>query len=122
VTTATKYTNADFGPDYYDDAPQRPGALLAITLLVTPFSAIANGLVLAQMWHWFVAGTFGVREIGCAQAIGLSLIVGFVTHQSDFTTKKPQRAFAEKIGAMLGMAVLRPALTLGFGAIVAAFL
>jgi len=49
--------------------------------------SILRGVVFSQMWGWFVV-PFGVQEIGIAWALGLSLMISFLTYQSDVTKEK----------------------------------
>lgn len=56
-------------------------ALLSLPLLIV-VGAVANGLVLSQLWDWFVVETFNVPGINAFQAIGISLIAGMLTKGS----------------------------------------
>ncbi len=44
---------------------------------------LLRGLVLQALWLWFVAETFALDPLTLVQAIGLSLIVSFLTYQYD---------------------------------------
>ncbi len=46
-----------------------------------PAVFLLDGAVLRLLWRWFVSPVFGWRAISLAQAVGISLVVGFLTHQ-----------------------------------------
>ena len=51
-----------------------------ILLIVLPFSLILNGLVLKKLWGWFVVANFGLKPLSIPSAIGIALIVSFLTY------------------------------------------
>lgn len=72
-------------------------------------AALWNGYVLTVLWRWFVVPTFGVAPLMLWQAIGLTMIVGYLTHQ--YTS-------ADKDGdglKGLAMLILKPLFALFFG-------
>lgn len=42
-----------------------------------------DGFVLSSMWGWFIAEPFGAPAIEIAHAIGLIVLIRFVTHKGD---------------------------------------
>lgn len=90
------------------------GALLA-------GSAILSGWVLTVLWGWFVVPTFHVQQLGVVPAIGLSLLVGYLTetHQDVEEVKRSQ---AERWTRLAVLAVVRPGLVLGFAWVVHLFM
>lgn len=52
------------------------GLLLWIVPLI-----ILRGYVLVELWSWFIVPTFGLRPLTFAQALGVSLVVAFLTHE-----------------------------------------
>ena len=42
---------------------------------------LLNGLALKMLWGWFMVPTFGLPTLSLAQAIGVGIMVGFLTHQ-----------------------------------------
>ena len=42
-----------------------------------------KGYVLTILWAWFVVPTFSLPELAIAPAIGLAMVVSYLTHQSD---------------------------------------
>lgn len=57
--------------------------MLAVALLVgiTAISALWGGIVLKALWAWFVVPTFGLPDLSLPIAIGVGLVVSFLTHQ-----------------------------------------
>lgn len=56
----------------------RLGGFLLIALIL----ALVRGYVLSALWGWFVV-PLGVKELSIAHAIGLAVIVNFLTYQHD---------------------------------------
>lgn len=88
---------------------------LALILLV-PFSAAWNGLILVKLWAWFIVGTFGLQPLRIPQALGVSLVVGFLTAQTN--NAKEKHSTVESIG----IAFIFPLFALFFGWIYHLFL
>jgi len=78
-------------------------------------AAIWRGYVLTILWGWFVVHAFGAQPLAIPLAIGLSMLVTFLTH-SPQNPKDTDSAF------IIGMAVFGPALVLFMGWIVQKFL
>jgi hypothetical protein len=98
--------------------------LLTIALFLTPFCYIINGWVLSQLWKWFVE-PFGVPALSVPYAIGVSLIVGFLTHQRNTSRSTDDRDKGEKITSAVAEILTSftlPLITLGIGWIVSQFL
>lgn len=72
---------------------------------------LLRGWVIWSLWGWFVV-PLGVREIGMAHAIGISLTVGTLAHQR--RKSEDSRWFGEWIGSAIAQAVL----TIGIGWII----
>lgn len=73
-------------------------------------SALFDGWALSILWKWFVVNTFNIQSITIAQAIGLSLIVGYMTRDYS-TSKKEDHPW---VTATI-MAIMKPLLTLLIG-------
>lgn len=68
--------------------PSRRSPVAIVGLVVAFVAAMAGlsllrGVVLQQIWAWFVADTFDITTLTLVQAIGLSLVVSFLTYQYD---------------------------------------
>lgn len=90
-------------------------SFVAIIILSTLWS----GYALSVLWGWFVAGTFGLPQLTINSAIGLAIIVGYMTKTID--TQKSGKSANEVLvnGVLLG--ILKPALALATGWIVRLF-
>lgn len=62
-------------------------------LFALALSAILNGFALKTLWGWFVVETFGLRNLTIPQALGITLVVGFLTHQY----VEDNRSFGEQL-------------------------
>jgi putative flippase GtrA len=89
-----------------------------IAMIVTP---IWRGYALSKLWLWFIVSAFGAAPLGIAQAIGLSLIVSFLTHQTDSYEDK-EKSLNEKMTRAVLLAFMTPAMALLIGWIVKGFL
>ena len=52
-------------------------ALIGIDIL----STLWEGLVLKVLWGWFFVTIFGLPNITIATAVGISIVIGFLTNQ-----------------------------------------
>lgn len=96
------------------------GCILGIlAILVSPLGYILNGWVLSLLWEWFVVSVFGVPALGIAQAIGLSIIIGFLTRHVSYA-KADEDALKNLIKAYIA-AFFSPLFTLGVAWIVHQF-
>jgi hypothetical protein len=91
--------------------------LLALMVL----SSMWKGYVLTVLWAWFVVPTFGLPALAIAPAIGLAMVVSFLTHQSD-AIKEPEGDFAERLAKSVSLVLVMPALVLGVGWVVHQFM
>ena len=96
------------------------GGLVGVIALAA-LASIWKGYVLTVLWAWFVVPIFGLPVLSLAPAIGISLMVSFLTHQSDATTAKegtPTDRFAKSVSH----ALIAPAVVLGIGWVVNQFM
>ncbi len=82
-------------------------------------SAVWSGYVLSILWAWFAVPAFAAPALSIPAAIGVALIVGFMTHQH----QPEKKSGAKPDGAAAGVAVaghvfLRPAFALAMGWVV----
>jgi hypothetical protein len=77
-------------------------------------ATVLRGYVVAKLWLWFVAATFGLPSLGLAQAAGIGLIVGFLTLPE---VKKPRdgEPLTSAISFQVCMAFLIPPFALLVG-------
>ena len=87
-------------------------------------SAVWSGFVLTHLWRWFVV-PLGVVEISLPNAIGVSLIVGFLTMRVTEEDLKPSGDAGErarKSAAKAGFKMLYVAILFGLSWIVQLFM
>ena len=97
-------------------------ALLGCVLLLIslPFSALWSGYVLSVLWGWFIVPTFEARPLAVLPAIGLALVVGYLTKQEQQT--EDTRDKDDKIISALVHMFLSPLIALLFGWILHSFM
>ena len=54
---------------------------LLLSALVAGLLSIWEGFVFMKLWAWFVVPMFGLPALTIPVAIGIALLVGFLTHQ-----------------------------------------
>jgi hypothetical protein len=97
-----------------------------LILLAWPFvvvgAAIVNGLALAIMWGWFIVPALHVGSITIPEAIGLSMVVSYLTNHGSTSNKddKSKSTSERFINASL-VAICTPAVVLAMAFIVHLF-
>lgn len=84
--------------DFKTDIRERPGAVARVMVVVVCVGAImGEGLLVMIGWGWFVV-PLGLRDIGYAQAIGLTVVCTLLTvHQKDSWNVKSPRTLMEVV-------------------------
>jgi hypothetical protein len=90
-------------------------AAVAAIVVVTGVVMIINGFTIMALWGWFVAPLLGLQPLNIPTAIGLGLIVAYMTHQP---TGKDERSTQEHLAAV----IIRPAIVLLIGWVLTFFL
>jgi hypothetical protein len=80
------------------------GVVLVIAALaaIVAVLSVVRGFVLSYLWQWFVV-PFGLPSITVAHAIGISLIVSFLTYEG---AKTESNDIGEAIGNGVGQTLL----------------
>jgi len=89
-------------------------------IVVIVFASIWSGYALSVLWAWFIVPAFGLPMLSIPAAIGVSMIVSYITHQT-IPSDKEESSF-EKITKGILEATMKPAFALGFGWIVKSWL
>lgn len=86
-------------------------ALFAILLFiaVTAIGAIYEGFILQTMWAWFIVPTFGLPALSIPVAIGICLIMAFLTHQIP-PKSEPGREMQDSLSRMFNGFLLSTAI------------
>jgi len=86
---------------------------------VMVFNSIFSGYALSVLWGWFIVKTFGLPGLTIPAAIGLAMMVNYMTHQ--LNDKKNE----DDVGLILMKGIFRgiekPAFALAFGWVVVQF-
>lgn len=90
--------------------------LLIVLPLIIAASAVVNGFVLVHLWGWFFVPVLGLPLLSIPQAVGISLVVSFLTHQAHVEKENPDGV------KVLTSAFLRPLLALLIGWVVKQFM
>ncbi len=80
-------------------------ALGFIAMVVVAY--LLNGVALKLLWGWFMVPTLGLPVISLVQAIGIGIVIGFLTQQHiprDEDAKK-ELLFFEVLSPVLAIAV-----------------
>jgi hypothetical protein len=90
---------------------------LLLLVVVFPVSMVLYGVVISYLWAWFVVVPFGIKALTLGQAIGLGMLVSFITYH-DVDVKAPERSPWASVGRALGLAFVRPGFVLLFGYVI----
>jgi len=97
-----------------------------IALISIPFAYVVNGWALATLWGWFIVPTFDVPTLSIPVAIGLAIVVGYLTKATpnldSVKESKSSREAAVDILAAMFYSFLHPLVALGVGWIVLQFI
>jgi putative Mn2+ efflux pump MntP len=89
---------------------------ISTTIILMVYAAMLNGWALAKLWSWFIVQTFNLPVLSIPAAIGLSMVVGYLTHQ--MSDKKNEDEYWETLVKGGVAATVKPIFALLFGAIV----
>ncbi len=97
------------------------GGIIGISLLIA-LSSIFNGYTLSILWEWFIVPVFGLPQLSVAPAIGIALVIGYLTHQSNPDVEEKERETSEKVARVIATSIVRPLFVLLFGWVVHLFM
>lgn len=93
------------------------GNWAVFALFLMPFlwvgGLILKGWVLVNLWSWFVVD-LGLPQIGMIHAIGLALIIGYLTYQW-VDVQQPDRPMRKELAIVFYMGIVRPLLIYAMG-------
>jgi putative Mn2+ efflux pump MntP len=92
-----------------------------VVIMAVPFLMVygyfANGFVLSRLWEWFIVSVFDWPSLNIVQAIGVSIVVSFLTHQNIEQPKNKEQTTTDIVVKIL-VALGTPWLTMLVGWIV----
>lgn len=102
------------------------GGLVGICGLIV-FGSVFRGYALSVLWGWFIVPTFDVQPLSIAPAIGIAMMVNYLTyHVTSDVGKENMYAIEESPNMILAktfaLDFLKPAVIIGFGWIVHLFI
>lgn len=89
---------------------------ISTTIVIMVYAAMMNGWALSKLWSWFIVTTFGLPALTIPAAIGLAMVVSYLTTKLD--DKKSEDKYWETLVKGAVIATIKPLFALGFGAIV----
>lgn len=89
-------------------------------LISLPLGALWAGYVLSILWGWFIVPTFEARPLAVLPAIGVAMVVGYLTKQESAT--KDERSTGEKFAYSFAFMFLHPLIALAFGWVLHSFM
>jgi hypothetical protein len=72
------------------------GGFVGIVALVV-LSTLLRGYALSVLWGWFMVPTLGLPHLSVAQAIGIAIVVSFLTYQDHSDLQKKEESNGETI-------------------------
>lgn len=95
-----------------------------VTVLVAMVGGgLLRGWVLSVLWGWFIVPTFNLPALAIAPAIGLSLVVGFLTRPAtDDDERSKHRSMGERLAHAIALAIAGPLMALAMGWVVHLFM
>lgn len=91
-----------------------------LSLVMAPVNIILRGLVLRQLWYWFLV-PLGVPAVGAAHALGISCLLGLFTMGLARDADKEETVLAKSIRSVT-FGLLGPAVALGLGYLFSLFM
>lgn len=93
------------------------GEFVGIVALLV-LSSLLRGYTLSVLWGWFMVPTLGLPHLSVVQAIGIAMVVSFLTYHDTSDIPKKERSTGEAIASGVSLAVLYPLIALLFGWVV----
>lgn len=91
-----------------------------VTIALGFYTNILNGWAVAKLWHWFIVPTFKLPELSIPIAIGVSLIVTYLTIR--ISTKKDERGYGEQMCLGFALGTIKPLCFVLMGWVITLFL
>jgi hypothetical protein len=81
-----------------------------------------SGYALSVLWGWFVVPTFNLKPISIPVAIGLAIVVSYLTNHTDSSQENNGDTFTEVLAKLTGRALFKPTIALLVGWVVTFFI
>jgi len=97
------------------------GGVVAFVAIIA-FRSVWSGYVLSVLWGWFIAPMFHLPQLSVVAAIGLMVIVSYLTWHVDMDKPPTKDSWGDKFGKDICVAVMKPLFMLSFGWVVHFFM
>lgn len=94
---------------------------IALVVLALVVGTIMNGWALSMLWGWFIMPIFAAPSLSVVQAIGVAMVVSFLTSGLQSETYK-SKDFTDLIGQFAGKAIIYPIVVVAIGWLVSGLL
>ncbi len=84
-----------------------------VFILISTVEVIINGWALSALWGWFVVPIFNLPSLTIIQAIGIGLILSYITNKSP--SQEDNRKTSEKIIDGIARSIMAPIFSVGTG-------
>lgn len=98
--------------------------MIAVFVMLIP-SVLVSGLVLAQLWRWFLVPVFGLPELSIPAALGISLYLSFMVTRPIDNELSGAKTDDERLGLVvktISLSFVRPLFVLVYGFILSLFM
>ena len=85
-------------------------------------SSTYSGYALSVLWGWFVVPTFNMDPISIPVAIGLAIVVSYLTNHTDSSQENNGDTFSGILAKLTGRALFKPTMALLVGWVVTFFI
>lgn len=90
-------------------------------VVATAVIVIYKGFILSVLWGWFIVPVFGLPALPVVAAIGINLVISFLTYQP-IESKSENGDAMSAIGKAINAGILYPTIILFMGWIVHLFM
>jgi len=90
-----------------------------IIVVLTFLHAVINGFVIKYLWTWFIVPVTGFHELTIPMAIGMAMVVSFLTKHQQVEPKEKKEV---TIGEFIGREIMGPFLVLLLGYVITLFI
>jgi hypothetical protein len=90
-------------------------------IVIAALSTMWNGYALSILWGWFIVPTFEAPVLSVGYAIGIAMVVSYLTNHND-PFKNQDEEWKERFSKAIAYGLIKPAIALLFGWVVTLFI
>lgn len=95
------------------------GCFLVVS--ITTIGVIMGGYVLSVMWGWFIVPVFDAPPLSVPVAIGVALVIGYLTDHTRTIAKEKNKGIEEAVEELVVWSIIQPLAYLVLGYIIHLF-